>query len=96
MAKAISIEPTIPGMRIHLGICFAQTNRLQNAIDMYNKELELDPRSIDATYNRAVALDRLGQLGQALEGYRDTLKLDPKHRNATFNFQNLSKTLKRR
>ena len=96
MAKAISIEPTIPGMRIHLGICFAQRNRLQNAIDMYNKELELDPRSVEATYNRAVAWDRLGLLDQALEGYRDTLKLDPKHRNATFNFQNLSKTLKRR
>ena len=52
------------------------------AIKDYSAILEIDPKSIEALYNRAVAHEKLGRTADAVIGYTAVLDADPNHVNA--------------
>ena len=54
------------------------------AIKDYSAILEIDPKSIEALYNRAVAHEKLGRTADAVIGYTAVLEADPNHVNAAY------------
>jgi len=61
----------------NLGIGFAEEGRLDEAIVLFRKSIDLYPSEPDAHYNLAVALDQLGQEEQAANELVTVLRLDP-------------------
>jgi tetratricopeptide (TPR) repeat protein len=68
------------GVRLH------DRNRLEEAIEMYQKATESDPRYFDAYYNLGVAAYEQGDLTMAQKAYEGALALEPESLKARFNF----------
>ena len=49
------------------------------AIDCYDKAIELNPNNIDSWYNRGLALNNLSRYEEAILCYDKVIKIDPKH-----------------
>jgi tetratricopeptide (TPR) repeat protein len=49
------------------------------AIECYDKALEIDPKDADTLNNKGNALDNLGKHKEAIECYDKALEIDPKH-----------------
>jgi len=49
------------------GVAFGNLGKLQEAIDCYDRALEIDPRYAKALHNKAVALNKLGRHNEAVE-----------------------------
>jgi len=52
------------------------------AADYYTKAIEIEPKYIDAYYNRALCNEKLNQLKKAEEDLREALKLNPQYTEA--------------
>ncbi len=53
-------------------------NRLDNALDAYNKAIELDPKVAKSYINRGRIYYYLGNYNQAIADYDKVIELDPK------------------
>ena len=60
------------------GLAFQRSNNLQDAIDAYNKVIELNPKYAAAYYNEGIANSDLGNYQQAINNYNSAIKLHPK------------------
>jgi len=60
-----------------VGVNLAQAGDTAAAVDSFRKPLSLDPRTVIATYNPALAYARLGKMNQAIAGFPRILELDP-------------------
>ncbi|NDH78740.1 MAG: tetratricopeptide repeat protein, partial [Burkholderiaceae bacterium] len=56
-----------------LGMSFGSLNRWVEALEAYDKALQLDPCDSDVMVNRAIALEQLGRLDQAHEVVENVL-----------------------
>lgn len=63
----------------------ALEGKLEEKVTLYRKALELDPELVDARYNLALTLERLGRKSDAEREYRETLRLHPDHTPAALN-----------
>ena len=57
----------------------------QQAIDCYNKAIELDPEDADTYNNKGIALKSLGEYQQAIDCYDKAIKLKPDDLKAYYN-----------
>ena len=58
---------------------------MPQAIQHYQRALQIDPTCKEAKVNLGVAFAAIDQNEQALEQYRETLELDPSYAVANFN-----------
>src|SRR5581483_4132609 len=63
--------------RINLGNTYLTLERYQEAIDLYNEALVLEPHSATVYNNRALAYTSLGAYENALVDYQQTIALQP-------------------
>lgn len=67
------------------GLTFQKSNNLQNAIDAYDKAIELSPKDAAAYINRGTAYAELGNHQQAINNYNWAIGLNPKEADAYVN-----------
>jgi tetratricopeptide (TPR) repeat protein len=69
-------------LRLNIGTLFAETNRVDKALEAYNAVLQADPRNTTALYYKATLYKQQNQLDDALTLYTQLLQLDPNNTNA--------------
>jgi protein O-mannosyl-transferase len=62
----------------NLGIALAQSGRIDEAFEHYDKALEINPGYAEAYYNRANALLRAQRVDDAIANYKKALELEPR------------------
>jgi len=51
--------------------------KYEQALELYDKTIELDLNDYDAYFNKGLALEELGKYDLALESYNKALELEP-------------------
>jgi len=67
------------------GLELDDIGKSKEAIECYNKALEINPRFADAWNNKGAALDDIGKSKEAIECYNKALDINPKHLDACYN-----------
>jgi len=67
------------------GIAFAHANLFRDAIDCYERSINMDPESYLPYYNKAIALMRTGHLDEAILYYEKALSVFPDHSESWHN-----------
>ncbi len=83
-----SIVAADPGNRqawVALGHEYFDSEQFMNAIDAYNKALELDPNDPNTLTDQGVMFRRLGWFDKALENFKKANELDPSHATSVYN-----------
>jgi tetratricopeptide (TPR) repeat protein len=68
---------------------YQRAGRYREAIELYQRVIQLTPNAEGAYYNMGLAYASLGQLREALEAFRQTINIDPKHYQAYWAAGNL-------
>ena len=80
---ALNVSPTgLLGRAAEL----EQDGRLQEALDLLNRAIAMNPKLVDAYINMISICGRLGRNQQAEEAYRQAVQLDPNQSEAYYNF----------
>jgi tetratricopeptide (TPR) repeat protein len=74
--ESLAIEPQ-PAIYNDLGYVLERQGMTDEAVEQYQKALELDPRSASAHYNLGVSLARRGEYAPAERHIRTALELEP-------------------
>lgn len=77
LERAVQQHPQDPEPRVRLGNLLFECNRFQEALDLFNHALELDPGRAPVHVFAAEARSILGQSAQARAAYDRALQLDP-------------------
>jgi tetratricopeptide (TPR) repeat protein len=72
-------------MHQNLGVLLVQSDRMEEAIPHFQRELELRPREAEAENNYGVALAKLGRHPEALARFERAVELKPKYAEAWLN-----------
>jgi tetratricopeptide (TPR) repeat protein len=67
---------------IKFGNTLMDSHRYQEAIDAYQKALELDQKKVDVRVDMGTCFKYIGQFEKAVEEYRKAIAIDPRHVNA--------------
>jgi eukaryotic-like serine/threonine-protein kinase len=67
---------------LHKGNSLWTLGKNQDAIEYFDRALEINPRDENALHNKGSALDQLGKYQDAIECYNRALQLNPKDENA--------------
>ena len=76
-----------------LGAALQRQGRLQEAMNSYNKAIQLKPDFAEAYNNRGQVLKELGELDEAVKNYEKALKINPNFAEAHNNVGNTLKEL---
>src|SRR5574337_507811 len=77
--------PRNPEAWIILGNALMDANRFGEAVDAYQKALQLDPKNTNVRVDMGTCLKNSGRPQQAIEEYKKALRVDPSHVNANRN-----------
>ena len=66
----------------NLGNALMDSRRYQEAVNAYQKALELDQDKVDVRVDMGTCFKNIGQFDRAVEEYRKALTIDPRHVNA--------------
>lgn len=78
-------SPKDPGAWTQLGNAYFGMERYQDAINAYEKALEIVPNDVSVITDTGVSLRRMGKGEQAAEYFRKALEIEPDHELAMFN-----------
>jgi tetratricopeptide (TPR) repeat protein len=78
-------NPKDPGPRLKLANYLYDQHQYLQAVEWYQKALELDPKDVNAHTDLGTTFFYLGRAQDALREYRKTLQIDPKHEPTMFN-----------
>ncbi|MFC1850564.1 tetratricopeptide repeat protein [candidate division CSSED10-310 bacterium] len=70
---------------VQLGNVYFDTDQFQNAIDAYQKALELDKSNPDVWTDLGVMFRRNKEPAAALGAFKEAVKINPRHEQALFN-----------
>ena len=70
-----------------------KTGKLEEAIDHFQKALQLKPDIAEAHNNLGVVLAKIGKLDEAVEHYQEALQIRPDYAEARINLGNALRTL---
>jgi len=76
-----------------LGDSLQRAGHNQQAVEAFERALELNPDSFEAHYDLGVTLSNLGRDDQAITHYEKALELAPRHPNAAYALNNLASIL---
>ncbi|GAB4390479.1 MAG: tetratricopeptide repeat protein [Thermodesulfovibrionales bacterium] len=72
-------EPGNVDALIRLGNVSMDTNRFQEAVDAYQRALELQPENVDVRVDMGTCYKNLGMPDKAVETYRKAISINPRH-----------------
>jgi tetratricopeptide (TPR) repeat protein len=64
---------------IELGNILMDTSRFQEAINAYQKALELNPKNVDVIVDMGTCYRGIGRSDRAVEEYRKAIAINPRH-----------------
>ena len=85
---AISMTQEFPGHQLAwnvLGVVFGQTGRKHEAINAFQRSVQIAPQHAEAHFNLGVALTDLGRSEEAEASYRQVIALKPAFTEAHYN-----------
>jgi Tfp pilus assembly protein PilF len=68
-----------------LGTHLSSQGQVPEAMDCFQKSLQIHPDNADTLYNMGNALVRMGKIDEAITNYRRALEIDPSHADALAN-----------
>jgi tetratricopeptide (TPR) repeat protein len=77
--------PTVAILFNIQGVCYADRQQFDAAVQSYQQALQIQPDYTEAHYNLSVAFNNLGQLDKAIVSYKKTLKIKPDYPEAHYN-----------
>jgi tetratricopeptide (TPR) repeat protein len=80
-SKGIELNPDLPLLALayfQRGEAYARLNNYDQAVDDYNKVLEIDPKFADAFIARGELFSKHGKYDQSLEDFNKAIELAPK------------------
>lgn len=77
LSKAAAVSPPDPAVLLELAHAFRDLGRMDDAINLYAKVLQLAPAATDALFNIAVALQSTWRLDEAITRYKEFLRIEP-------------------
>ena len=80
--RVIEIDPNASLARTALANVLAAENRLDEAIDQYQRSLSINPKSLEADNNLGMALTRQGRFEEAMVHYRRAIDINSEHYEA--------------
>lgn len=80
LGRAVKLAPNDPLILMNYGYTLYLLGAVEKAIDYYLKAIDLDPSSVIARYNLALAYEAIGKADKAREVWREILRLDPNGR----------------
>ena len=83
--QVISVKADFFDALTLLGIIAAQSNRAQEAEELFGRAVAVNPRDVLTHINRGLALQELQRLDGALASYERAIKLNPDYPDAHFN-----------
>ncbi len=83
------VSPDDPKTHYHMAMCYEGLNELQQALDEYQKALELNPKYINALNNSGLVFCQLEKYEQAEMCHKLVLKISPDDENSLINLGNL-------
>ena len=81
----VSADPTNYQAWIALGNQYFDSSQFLDAIDAYDKALELKPDSPDVLTDQGVMFRRLGWFDRAIENFSKAAEVDPTHATSIYN-----------
>jgi tetratricopeptide (TPR) repeat protein len=91
--SAIRVAPHHEDAYLNLGALLCAAERFEAAVQIYAEGLAACPACAHLAFNRAIALEDLGDASLAMEDYRHCLALDPTFADAHFNLGRLLENL---
>ena len=85
LKTALEKDPNNLQALIDLGDAYFDTDRYQEAIDVYSKALAIDPKNPDVRTDLGIMYRKLGQFDKALEAFRQAAQDNPCTLTAGFN-----------
>ena len=82
LEEVVRKDPRNVDALIKLGNVNMDTHRFQEAIDAYQKALELDPKNVDVRVDMGTCYRNIGRADRAVEEYRKAIEINPRHINA--------------
>ena len=58
MTRVTKLSPTFPGAYFELGVCYRAPGDPKKALELYDKNLQLDPDNAHCLYNSGLILSR--------------------------------------
>jgi tetratricopeptide (TPR) repeat protein len=78
-ARACELAPRSADALNVLGYCLTLLNRDAEAVATLDKALRLAPASVQAHFNKGLALERMGEIARARRQYARTADIEPRH-----------------
>ena len=82
LQESVGKDPKNVDAWIQLGNILMDTSRFQEAIDAYQKALELNDKNLDVRVDMGTCYRRIGKPDKAVEQYRKAIATDHNHLNA--------------
>jgi tetratricopeptide (TPR) repeat protein len=89
LEKALAIKPDDTRLGLMLAQALSSLDRLDDAIRILRRTVELDPNSVDAESQLALLLGRSGEIEEALQHAQAGLKLAPEDPRLIMSYANL-------
>jgi cytochrome c-type biogenesis protein CcmH/NrfG len=85
LKAALEKDPNDLPTLIELGNAYFDSDRYQEAIEVYLKALAVDPKNPDVRTDMGIMYRKLGQFDKAIEAFRQAAQDQPMHANSRFN-----------
>jgi len=79
LEEATKANPKSAGAWTALGDALMDSGRFSDAIDAYQKSLDIDPKNVNVRVDMGTCYKNISKPDRALEEYRKALKIDPNH-----------------
>ena len=85
LKNIVAADPTNFQAWVALGNEYFDSNQLMDAIEAYDKALEIQPNSPDVLTDQGVMFKRLGWFDRAIQNFNKANQLDPTHATSVYN-----------
>ena len=84
------LTPRHAGACHNLGILLCDQNNVEEAIDLFNKAIDIDANDANTYYHLALAVEKKGDVKEAIQILKKAIEIDSKNINA---YDQLAKNL---
>ena len=81
--QALKLEPTAKSHKL-MAKCLYAMGKKENAIEIYDKILKINPNDVEAYFNKGICLSNLNLKEEAIQMYNKTIELNPNYIDAYF------------
>jgi len=85
LKNIVAADPTNFQAWVALGNEYFDSNQLMDAIEAYDKALEIKPNSPDVLTDQGVMFKRLGWFDRAIQNFNKANEIDPAHATSVYN-----------